>query len=199
MPWLPSFNYDTLMKDKEMRALTTDELIYLIQYDPMKKQRNTSKTDKDTTLINALKSHYTNEMKSFINPTKAREYLEAYTEKRAELENELNKLSQSEMRKNNRRQMMANIHGNNSEEEVDESEGATGYRKGEQKVKEQIKALDADMKNYFISENNASLAELKRFYNLQALHGGKRGRTHRRRKSKTRRSKKARYLTRHRR
>jgi len=187
------------MKDKEMRALTTDELIYLIQYDPIKKQRNTSKTDKDPTLINALKSHYTNEMKSFINPTKAREYLEEYTEERAKLENELNKLYQSEKRKNNRRQMMANIHGSNSDEEVEESEGATGYRKGEQEIKEQIKSLDADMKKYFISENNASLAELKRFYNLQALHGGKRGRTHRRRKSKTRRNKKARDLTRHRR
>ena len=199
MPWLPSFNYDTLMKDKEMRALTTDELIYLIQYDPIKKQRNTSKTDKDLTLINSLKSHYTNEMKSFINPTKAREYLEAYTEKRAKLENELNKLYQSERNKNNKRQRMANIHGSNSDEEVEESEGATGYRKGEQQVKEQIKALDADMQNYFISENDASLAELKRFYNLQALHGGKRGRRSSRSKSKTRRNKKARHLTRHRR
>jgi len=199
MPWLPSFNYDTLMKDKEMRALTTDELIYLIQYDPIKKQRNTSKTDKDPTLINALKSHYTNGMKSYITPTSAREYLEEYNEKRAKLENELNKLYQSERKKNNRRQRMANIHGFNSDEEVEESEGATGYRKGEQQVKEQIKALDADMQNYFISENDASLAELKRFYNLQALHGGKRGRRSSRSKSKTRRNKKARDLTRHRR
>lgn len=182
-PWLPTFNYDTLMKDKEMRVLTTDELIYLIQYNPATKQRNTKKTNTDPTLINALKLHHS-KMTSFITPKIAVDYLEEYNNKRAELNELLRKLREAEQSKNNRRKMMANIHGINSNEEVVESFNATNIRIDEQEVLEKIKNLDNAMKQYFKSENDASLAELKRFYNLDNIRGGKYGRRSRSKKSR---------------
>jgi len=194
-PYRPyEFNYDTLMKKKETNALTTNELIFLTLHDPGK----TPNTDEK--LIKELQSHHTGtSMNGFINDKIAREYLNKYNNTMVELQNKLSGLSVLEKEKNNMRQMMSNVHGINSDEEIDESEGATGYRKDQQTVEKQIEELEKEMKQYFISENNASLAELMRFYNLKPIHGGKRGRTHRRRNSKTRRSKKARHLTRHRR
>ena len=123
-------------------------------------------------------------MTSFITPKIAVDYLEEYNNKRAELNELLRKLREAEQSKNNRRKMMANIHGINSNEEVVESFNATNIRIDEQEVLEKIKNLDNAMKQYFKSENDASLAELKRFYNLDNIRGGKYGRRSRSKKSR---------------
>lgn len=182
-----------------MRALTTDELIYLIQYDHNKKQLDKSKTTNDPTLITDLRKHHTNGMSGYINSKKATEYLKTYTKNMVELNNKLNKLYLSENETNTKRLEARAVSGPNSDEEVHKSEIATTIRMGQNEVIQQINALEKEKKDYFISENNESLKELTRFYYLPKLHGGKRGRAHKRCSSKTRKSKKSRHLTRHRR
>ena len=183
---MSSLKYDKLMEEKAKRALDVDEIIYIIQYDPLRTPRNITNRNKGTNVISTLKSHFNN-MSGFITPDIEREYLEKYNNKKQELTLKLIKLYEFEKRKNTLRQNKANKHGINSDEEIKESIGATNIRINARSIKEQLENLDKDKEEYFIRENDASIEELRRFYNLKPLNGGIR---------KTRSKKRGRRVTR---